>query len=144
MQPDFEPGNEPGANQGGPDQPGRHDQEAFAVALLRATTPQAVASELAQRLPAATVSSTLWSPRWPEAVASDPPGATDSVIARAVREVTAVRTGRPPDPRYLVLCDDPQGGTAVLPLQKLPLPARATVQAVCSSSGPRTAGIGRG
>src|SRR3546814_11137754 len=110
MQPDFEPGNEPGANQGGPDQPGRHDQEAFAVALLRATTPQAVASELAQRLPAATVSSTLWSPRWPAAVASDPPGATDTVIARSVADVTAVRTGPPPAPRPQALWHHPAGG----------------------------------
>src|SRR3546814_6353151 len=65
MQPDFEPGIEPGANQGGPDKPGRHDQKAFAAALLRAPPPPAVASDLAQRLPPATVSSTLWWPRWP-------------------------------------------------------------------------------
>ncbi|MDQ2701308.1 MAG: EAL domain-containing protein [Pseudomonadota bacterium] len=136
MQPDFGPGNEPGANQGGPDPSGRHDQDAFAIALLRATTPRAVAAELAMRLPAAVVSSTLWSPRWPEAVASDPPNATDSLVARAVREVAALRDGRSPDPRYLVLCDEAQGGTAVLRLES-PLPGSATVQALCASAGAR-------
>ena len=137
MQPDFGP-DDSGTNQGGPEATARHDQDAFAVALLQAATPQAVAAALAQRLPAAVVARAFWSPRWPEAVDSDPPGASDSEIARAVREIGAVRASRAPDPRYLVLCDDAQDGTAVLRLQA-PLPASATVDGLCSMAGARMA-----
>ena len=142
MQPDFgpeDPGAHPtGANQGTQDATARHDQDAFALELLGATTPRAVAAALARRLPATAVENTLWSPRWPEAVASDPPGATDSVIARAVREVGAVRGGRPPDPRYLVLHDDPDEGTAVLRLRS-PLHPDSPVQALCRIAATRMA-----
>src|SRR5690606_3125768 len=137
MQPDFGP-DDPGTTQGGPGATARLDQAAFAIALLRAATPQAVAAALAQRLPAAVVARAFWSPRWPEAVASDPPGASDSEIARAVREVAAVRASRPPDPRYLVLCDDAQDGTAVLRLQS-PLPASTNSGALCAIAGTRMA-----
>src|SRR5690606_34444827 len=137
MQPDFGP-DDPGTTHGGPETTARIDQEGFAIALLQATTPQAVAAALARRLPAAAVARAFWSPRWPEAVASDPPGASDSEIARAVREVGAVRASRPPDPRYLVLCDDAQDGTAVLRLQS-PLPASATLESLCSIAGTRMA-----
>src|SRR5690606_41181980 len=137
MQPDFGP-DDPGTTHGGPETTARIDQEGFAIALLQATTPQAVAAALAHRLPAAAVARAFWSPRWPEAVASDPPGATDSEIARAVREVGAVRASRPPDPRYLVLCDDPHGGTAVLRLQS-PHAAGASTQPLWTIAGTRMA-----
>src|SRR5690606_13126498 len=137
MQPDFGP-DDPGTTQGGPEATARLDQDAFAIALLRAATPQAVAAALAQRLPAAVVARAFWSPRWPEAVASGPPGASASAIARAVREVGAVRASRAADPRYLVLCDDPQDGTAVLRLQS-PLPASASFDELCAIAGMRMA-----
>ena len=89
---------------------------AFTAALLAARTPLAVVSALAAQLPGGAVTRAFWSPRWPLAIASDPPGADDGAIARAVREVGARRAGAAPDPRYLLLCDDPDGGVALLRL----------------------------
>jgi diguanylate cyclase (GGDEF)-like protein len=132
MQPDTGPGHGPGE----PYAQHSDDANAFAVALLRATTPQAVAAAVASQLPAPVVAGALWSPRWPQAIASEPPGDGDSLIARAVREVSALRAGGRPDPRYLLLCDDPDGGTAVLRLEA-PFTPNAHTQAVCAAAGER-------
>jgi diguanylate cyclase (GGDEF)-like protein len=136
MQPDTGPGNGPGSGPGSIELPGHHEDETFALALLRAATPQAVAAAVAARLPARAVATALWSPRWPQAVASDPPGASDSTIARVVREVSAQRAGGRSDPRYLLLCDDAEGGTALLRLEA-PLAHGACVQALFAAAGAR-------
>ena len=138
MQPDTGPGNGPGGPGSSLEPHGHYqdDANAFAVALLRAMTPEAVAAAVAAQLPGCALATALWSPRWPQAVASDPPGANDSLVARAVREVSALRAGGRPDPRYLLLCDDSEGGTAVLRLEA-PLVPQAGTHALCAAAGAR-------
>ena len=87
--------------------------DSFAAALLCASTPQDVAAAVVAHLPGLRLESTLWSTRWPEAVACAPPDADDCAIARAVRAHAARDDGSRGDPRYLTLCDDGGGGVAV-------------------------------
>lgn len=137
MHPDTGPGNGPGSGPGHHlESHGQQGDDSFAVALLRAATPRAVAAALAAWLPPQVVAGALWSPRWPQAIAGDPPEATDSLIARAVREVSALRAGGKPDPRYLLLCDDAEGGTAVLRLEATVTPGTG-IQALCAAAGAR-------
>jgi hypothetical protein len=62
--------------------------DACAVQLLAATTPADVLATVAARLPV-RVEAAFWSPRWPEAICSEPADARDVDIARAVRELAA-------------------------------------------------------
>ena len=107
-----------------------------AEALLACATPEAVLSLLAAALPG-TGARRFWSARWPEAIDTDPP-ADDRTLARAVREVAARRAGANPDPRYLLLCDEPGGGVALLHLDE-PLPAGGAHRARCEAAGRRIA-----
>lgn len=140
MQPDTGPGNgsggEPGQYQGSSTPA---DDGTFAVALLRAATPEAVFDALAARLPAGIVAGVLWSPNWPQAITGDPTP-DDRQIARAVREVAALRAGGRPDPRYLLVCDDTGGGTAVLRLETS-IPHGPGVKSLCAAAGTRMAEI---
>ena len=132
MQPEFRP--EPNPDTGA---------DAFPVLLLQATTPQEVVAALMGALPEQRLVAAFWSSRWPEAVASEPPGAaTDSAIARAVREVSARRAGNRSDPCYVPLCDDQAGGVALLRLESpLPVPATPRLRGLCGAAGARMAEV---
>ena len=127
MQPDSNPSPRPGCNDG------------FHAELLNAGTPGAVVAVLAGALPGQTLSA-LWSSRWPQAIASDPPDAGDHELARAVREVSARRAGGRPHPRYAVLCDDPDAGVAVLRLDAA-LPTTAAWRQRYAAAGKRMAEV---
>jgi diguanylate cyclase (GGDEF)-like protein len=96
--------------------------DACAVQLLEAATPADVVATIAARMPV-RVEAAFWSPRWPESIASLPEGARDVDIARAVREVAAWQADGRCDPRYVVVCADAAGGTAVLRLAAASPPA---------------------
>lgn len=140
MQPDTGPGNGSGGGPGqylGSSTPA--DSGAFAVALLRATTPQAVVDALAARLPAGAVTGALWSSSWPQAITGDPIP-DDRQMARAVREVTSLRAAGRQDPRYLLVCDDDAGGTAMLRLETS-VPHGTGVKLLCAAAGTRMSEI---
>ena len=124
----------------GPASPRTDPGPAFIAALLDARTPQAVIAALAARLPADVVVRAFWSPRWPQAIASEPPTADDGTVARVVREVAARRTGATPDQRFLALCDDPEGGVAILRLASASA-ATGAVRDLCAIAGPRMAEV---
>jgi diguanylate cyclase (GGDEF)-like protein len=110
----------------------------FAAALLRAANPREVCAALASAIPDIGVEAALWSTRWPEAVASEPDGAGDRMVSRAVREHTIHASGGTPDARYLPLCDDGEGGVALLRLSQ-PAPQSTAFDALCQAAGARLA-----
>jgi len=99
--------------------------DSFAAALLSAASPRDVCTALSRAIPGLAVDIALWSPRWPEAIATEPVAASDGSIARAVREHTIRSSDGAPDPRYLPLCDDGRGGVALLHLARPAPPAAA-------------------
>ena len=86
-----------------------------AIRLLAASGPADVVATIAARLPV-PLEAAFWSPAWPEAISTLPADARDVDIARAVREVAAWKDEGRCDPRYVVVCADADGGTAVLRL----------------------------
>jgi diguanylate cyclase (GGDEF)-like protein len=108
-----ETGKEPGTSRHG---------DACAVQLLAAASPADVAATIVARM-GVPVEAAFWSPRWPEAIASLDGEARDVDIARAVREVAAWHSEGRCDPRYVVVCAEAGGGTAVLRLAASAPPA---------------------
>jgi len=104
-----------------------HHGDSCAVRLLAARSPADVIATIAARLPV-RVEAAFWSARWPESISSLPAGARDADIARAVREAAAWQAHGRCDPRYVVVCAGPDGGTAVLRLA-VPAPAARTTGA---------------
>ncbi|MFC7302058.1 GGDEF domain-containing protein [Cognatiluteimonas weifangensis] len=121
--------------------PGSQAQsEVFLAELLAARTPLAILQALARALPDAPQAQALWSSSWPQSICSDPPGVSGPEIARAVREVSARRAGAHPDPRYSLLCDDPDGGVALLHLES-PWTTAPQLRRLCAAAGARMAEV---
>ena len=87
--------------------------DSCAIRLLAASGPADVVATIAARLPV-PLEAAFWSPAWPEAISTLPADARDVDIARAVREVAAWKDEGRCDPRYVVVCADADGGTAVM------------------------------
>ncbi|MGN6113072.1 MAG: hypothetical protein ACTHOC_08715, partial [Luteimonas sp.] len=90
--------------------------------LLAAASPADVIATIVARM-SVPVEAAFWSPRWPEAIATLDGEARDVDIARAVREVAAWQAEGRCDPRYVVVCAEAGGGTAVLRLATAAPPA---------------------
>jgi diguanylate cyclase (GGDEF)-like protein len=101
------------------DHPGAGDAPATAALaerLLRASTPEEVASILLDADPAlhAPEAHVLWSTDWPRQIVSAPPGCPDAVTAAALHAVSGGRAGITPQPSTRVLLDDGATEVAVL------------------------------
>ena len=123
--------------QGGSQPDTVHDApgDSFAAVLLSASSPREVCAALFAQLPALRPEAVLWSTRWPEAIQGAPDAASDRLVARAVRPHAA---GARADARFLTLCDDGEGGVAMLCLHRHAAGDTA-VLAACAAAGERMA-----